>query len=481
MLRGMLTLVVLLSASVVSSPGTATGPTSAGAARARSPETSCTVVPARDTEPPLGRFRGAFVRDGAVQEVTLDLALDGERLGGTYTIAALGLFGEPLRDVTWTAPTLTFHLVYGTFECVHHPALAELVGQNPRWGPPVRLHLAACDLTDPWHREEVAFAREGLTFRGTLVTPTTPGPHAAAVVIAGSRPRGRHDGDSGWTYRGWGEALASRGLAALVYDRRGVGASEGDPDDCDLATVASDALAAAHFLRTRPEIDPKRVGLVGISQGGWTAPMAAVVDPSVAFLVLVVPPAVDVAAQQLDTIRALLTDEEAREAGITEAHITAAQDLERLMFEVAYGTRPWATFEPALGAARAEPWARFLDLPASEADLAWWRRNRYDPADTLRRVRAPVLALFAEHDALVPPATNAALFERYLREGGHAAYELVTLPGVGHGLERPRGLTGEEWRWPTSFWIWGRRAPGLYPAIHAWLAARGLVPGPRNS
>ena len=68
---------------------------------------------------------------------------------------------------------------------------------------------------------------------------------------------------------------------------------------------------------------------------------------------------------------------------------------------------------------------------------------------------------------------------QYLREGGNRDHELVTLEGVGHGLERPRGLVGDAWRWPESFWIWGRKAPGLYPRIGAWLGARGLAASSR--
>ncbi len=162
------------------------------------------------------------------------------------------------------------------------------------------------------------------------------------------------------------------------------------------------------------------------------------------------------------------------QAGVTEADIAEAEAeaLERDMFEVVAGRKPWSAFAPLAIEAASKPWAKFLDVPAKEGDLDWWRRNQYDPAATLRRLRCPVLALFGENDGLVPPATNVPLMRQYLEEAGNDDVSILVFPGVGHGCELPRRLVGDDWKWPSSFWVWARRAPGFYDAIDHWLRER---------
>lgn len=423
----------------------------------------------------LGLWEGAVVREGSVQIMQIEFIKAASSLAGTFSIPELGLFREPLTDVSFQPPKLEFRMLYGTFAAELHDDLEEIVGSNDRWGPPVRLHLKKTSMQQPWRYKEVQFKNGSVVLAGTLVLPASAGPHPAAVVVHGSHPQGRHDGKDAWVYRGWGEALASRGVAALVYDKRGIGESTGDYLRASLDDLADDALAGVEMLRAHTLIDPQRVGVIGTSQGGWIAPIAAVKDRAVAFLILQVPPAVSVAEQEMDTVAASLSTEEAREAGISVQHIAEAQAFQRAMFEVAYGRRSWAGFEPEARKASETPWAKFIEIPKSEADLDWWRRNEFDPAPTLRQVRCPVLALFGKEDPLVPPARNVPLLERCLREGGNTDYVIRVFPGVGHNCEMPRRLTGDDWGWPASFWVWARKAPGFYQQISDWLRAEAIV------
>ncbi len=450
----------LCALAVASCPGP--GP----AAHASAPDDLATLA---------GRWEGAVVREGAVQRLEVEFATRDGSLTGTFSIPELGLYGEPLREIAVTPAAMTFRFLYGTFSTELHPDIGEIVSVNDKWGPPVRLHLKKIDLPRRLRREDVRFFSGGVQLAGTVVLPAARGPHPAAVVICGSYPQGRHDGKDGWVYRGWGEVLAERGVAALVYDKRGIGESGGDWKTCSLEDLADDALAGAALLRSHEEIDPARVGLVGLSQGGWIAPIAAVKDSAIAFAILQVPPSVSVAAQEIDAVAATLRSEEAMEAGVTEADIAEAQALEREMFEVVAGRRPWSAFAPLVVEAASKPWAKFLDVPAKEGDLDWWRRNQYDPAAALRRLRCPVLALFGENDGLVPPATNVPLMRQYLEDAGNDDVTILVFSGVGHGCELPRRLVGDDWKWPSSFWVWARRAPGFYDAIDHWLRERKIA------
>jgi len=131
-------------------------------------------------------------------------------------------------------------------------------------GQPTRLHRA-----DLWTEQDVVFPGPAGQLAGTLMTPPGDGPHAAIALVHGAGG-GRRD-----FYRIFGEQFARAGLAALIYDKRGHGASAGDTADSTMAGRSQDAEAALDFLRGRPGIAAGRVGLYGFSNGAWSVPMVA--------------------------------------------------------------------------------------------------------------------------------------------------------------------------------------------------------------
>ena len=151
--------------------------------------------------------------------------------------------------------------------------------------------VAACGGHSPSRPSEPA----GRTFRSgdiqigyTLDLPSGTGPFPAIVFGHGSGRSTREEA------RGLTGRLVSAGFAVLRYDKRGVGESGGVYEGVGpingervLALLADDMAAGVSFLGTRPEIDPRRIGLMGVSQAGWIIPLAARRAPSAAFMVLV--------------------------------------------------------------------------------------------------------------------------------------------------------------------------------------------------
>lgn len=137
-------------------------------------------------------------------------------------------------------------------------------------------------VTSPYHLVEARFQNGEADLRGTLVLPIEPGPHPAIVFMHGSGPEKR----GLWFH--FADQFAREGVAALIYDKRGSGNSEGGNPRDPYAALAADAVAGVDWLTTLPEIDPHRIGLWGISEGGWTAPLAASMSlGDVNFLVVV--------------------------------------------------------------------------------------------------------------------------------------------------------------------------------------------------
>lgn len=129
-----------------------------------------------------------------------------------------------------------------------------------------------------YSEEEVQFANSagGVVLAGTLTLPHSPGPFPVVILLHGSAPLDRDSSLFGHKpFLVWADYLVKRGIAVLRFDKRSAGKSTGDYSVATLEDFASDALAGVAYLKTRKEIDSKQIGLIGHSEGGMTATLAA--------------------------------------------------------------------------------------------------------------------------------------------------------------------------------------------------------------
>src|SRR5229473_8212050 len=145
----------------------------------------------------------------------------------------------------------------------------------------------------PYDEVEVTYQnkQDKITLAATLTVPRGAGPFPAVVLITGSGFEDRNEAIFGHQpFLVLADYLTRRGIAVLRADDRGIGGSEkGSPNDTS-ENYAGDALAGIEFLKTRKEINPKQIGLIGHSEGGMIAPMAATNSSDVAFIVLMAGP-----------------------------------------------------------------------------------------------------------------------------------------------------------------------------------------------
>ena len=223
--------------------------------------------------------------------------------------------------------------------------------------------------------------------------------------------------------------LTRQGIAVLRDDKRGIGESGGDYETATSADFASDVDAAVAWLKTRPEVNPQKIGLVGHSEGGLIAPMVAARNPDVAFIVMMAGPGVAgdrILPEQTRLIaetsglshpQAVRQAEE--EAGVI-ALIEHEKDADALRKQVTekFGAEwPKDTLENQIEQLTT-PWMRYF--------------LTYDPAAALRKVKCPVLALNGSKDRQVPPDLNLPLIRKALDEGGNRHFEVVEIPGLNH-------------------------------------------------
>src|SRR5215470_4862410 len=173
----------------------------------------------------------------------------------------------------------------GPAAAVQSPAESRIVFQRDSSGKVVSLTWQresapprAARRADTEKREDVHFSNGQIRLGGTLIRPNTPGKHPALILVHASGAEDRE------YLLPLAHFLVRRGVAVLGYDKRGVGESTGDWKTASFEDLAGDVVAAFEFLKTRRDIDPKQIGLLGISQAGWIMPRAAVRAKGLAFL-----------------------------------------------------------------------------------------------------------------------------------------------------------------------------------------------------
>ncbi|HEX4711791.1 alpha/beta hydrolase family protein [Phenylobacterium sp.] len=397
---------------------------------------------------PGGGYRGRLISPDQssdwlpLDSVTLEnghLVLSGARLNGRYEgwwdDVQSAFVGE------WThGETLSLVLTRGKVEPRARP-------QTPK--PPF-----------PYRAEEVGFnSAPGVRLAGTLTLPKGRGPFPAAVLITGSGAQDRDESIMGHKpFAVLADALTRRGIAVLRTDDRGFAKSTGDFARATSEDFAADTEAAVAYLRGRPEIDDKRIGLIGHSEGGMIAPMVAVADPQVAFVVMLAGPGVPsrelMTAQRGAVAKSLGAPPEtvARNEAImgrVEAALAQAKDWDQAQADAAKVLTDAGV--PAAGAATT----------VKQLGSAWYKWFiAYDPRPTLRKVRAPVLAIAGDKDVQVVSAQNLPAIREALKDNPDA--EVVELPGLNHLFQT--AATG---------------APSEYPRIEETMspAALDLVTG----
>lgn len=288
------------------------------------------------------------------------------------------------------------------------------------------------------HEEAVKFASGKITLAGTLVLPEGVPRYPAVVLFHGSGPQKRDLSTAHW--------FAAQGFAALAYDKRGVGESDGDFRAVPFMELCDDGLAGIGYLKSRSEIDAKRIGVWGLSQGAWLGPLAASRSTEVAFVIAVSGPGVSPGDQMIVYYANELRDRGMSESDVREAsavrrdiwnYMSTGRDYEKVRGELQKAqTKPW--FDQA----RAQQDDSFGVLPTPDQlgkpvgrSLIWFKHEAiYDPVPALRALRVPALFLFGDKDRLIPVEESVAVIKRVQAEDRYHDFTIRELPNDDHGM-----------------------------------------------
>ena len=284
----------------------------------------------------------------------------------------------------------------------------------------------------PYRDEDVSYDNklQNVTLAATLTIPTGKGPFPAVVLITGSGPQDRDESLLGHKpFLVLSDYLTRHGIAVLRADDRGTAKSTGDFSTGTTADFATDTEAGIIYLKTRPEIDPHKIGLIGHSEGGVIAPMIAARNKDVAFIVMMAGTGVPgdqvlVAQGEAIQIAGGMSPDEAAKKAATQKEMLALVEtekdeavLEKKIKEKLAGDVPEAQ----------------IGLEIKQVTSPWFRYFlTYDPAIALRKVACPVLAINGSLDKQVLPSQNLPPIRKALAESGNPHVEVDELPGLNH-------------------------------------------------
>jgi uncharacterized protein len=308
----------------------------------------------------------------------------------------------------------------------------------------------------PYISEDIAFKNDkaNISLAGTLTIPEGNGPFPAVVLITGSGSQNRNEELFGHEpFLVIADYLSRNGIAVLRCDDRGVGQSQGSPLDATSADFATDVEAAFNYLRSRKEINPKRVGLAGHSEGGLIAPVVASNNPDVAFVISLAGTGVpgDMVLHRQNKDISLASGIEAKD--VKEA-ISVNKKLFTVLKKEPDNTKAEARIEQVYKKALArdkkspeeiDQALKQLNASLSPVSYNWFRYFiSTDPAVYWKKVKCPVLALNGEKDMQVAADANLPAIEKAVKSGGNNAVKTIKLPELNHLFQHCKtGLPSE--------------------------------------
>jgi pimeloyl-ACP methyl ester carboxylesterase len=266
--------------------------------------------------------------------------------------------------------------------------------------------------------ESVRVPANGFVLVGTLSKPSQPSATGlpAVVLIGGSGPIDRDSLVFGIPILGEiANALADAGFIVLRYDKRGIGQSGGRAESAGLADYAEDARAAVKFLSDRKDVDPKRIAVIGHSEGGAVGLIAGAKDKRIAAIGLVAAPGTPGAELILAQQRHLLD-----RSKLSEEEKQAKIELQKRIHEAVLTGKGWDAISADV--------RRTVDNPEFQSILA------HDPSKIMPDVKQPILIVQGELDTQVEPANADRLAALAQQRKNSRPVEVVKVPGVNHLL-----------------------------------------------
>jgi fermentation-respiration switch protein FrsA (DUF1100 family) len=395
-----------------------------------------------------GTWLGTLDAGGVKLRVVFHITNTEDGLQATMDSPDQDMKGMPTTSVTHTGPSLKIDAknINGTYEGKISADLSSIEGSWSQNGASLPLVLKRTKdeailepkrpqvpvKPYPYREEEVSYDNkvQSITLAATFTIPQGTGPFPAVLLITGSGPQDRDETLLGHQpFLILSDYLTRHGVAVLRADDRGTAKSTGVFSTATSADFATDVEAGVAYLKTRSEVNRQKIGLIGHSEGAIIAPMVAVRNKDVAYLVMMAGtgvPGDQVLVAQGEAIQiagGTKPEAAAKDAAKRQQMIKLIETendqtvLEKELTEKMKGDVPEAQIGMEI-TQMTSPWMRYF--------------LTYDPSATLRKLTCPVLVLNGSLDKQVLPDQNLPVIRKALEEAGNKHFEIDELSGLNH-------------------------------------------------
>lgn len=407
---------------------------------------SCSIMNAQKEV--LGYWKGKLELSGISLRLAFTVTAEDGKLSATMDSPDQGAYGIPCSSAEFKEGLLTLKAASAGLTYTGKPEGDKMIGNFKQATLDIALDLVRSeekegrnarpqDPKEPFDYavEEVVFENTAanLKLAGTLTLPKNKKMAAVAIMITGSGPQDRDESLLGhkpfWVIA---DHLTSQGIAVLRFDDRGVGASTGDFSKATSADFATDVEAAIAYLKTRKEIDPKKIGLIGHSEGGLIAPMVAANNKEVAFIVSMAGTGMagkDLLPEQVRLISAA--------AGETKEKVKKAYELTKKACKLVAKEKDLEELKGKLRKvyeeSDEEQSTEEIEAAVKQYTSVWFRFfMKYNPQDDYKKVKCPVLAINGSLDLQVPADANLAGIQKALKKAKNKDVTTTKLDKLNH-------------------------------------------------
>ncbi|SMG12034.1 hypothetical protein SAMN05661096_00462 [Marivirga sericea] len=406
-----------------------------------------------------GKWQGLLKVQGIELTIVFNISEQGDTLVATMDSPDQGAFGLAVQEVSFENNQLGLGMNMPAIQ--YDGSLnedGEIQGTFKQGGGEIPLVLVKNEIQksklnrpqnpeEPFYylSKEITFENEaaGIKLAGTLTMPAEGNRFPAVVLISGSGPQDRNEALLGHKpFLVLSDYLTRQGIAVLRFDDRGTAESGGDFNKATSADFKTDVAAAVEYLKNRDEIDLDHIGLIGHSEGGLIASMLAAESKDVAFVILMAGPGI-----RGDKLLLKQAELIGKAAGMSDADLRKAREFNQGAYDIVVNTINEKTVKedlkkyleesvaknPELASANGLKEQVFVDQILSQLTSPWMIFfMNYDPAEALRKVNVPLLAIIGEKDLQVPADLNLKAIEKALEAGGNEHYTVKKMPDLNH-------------------------------------------------
>ena len=300
---------------------------------------------------------------------------------------------------------------------------------------------------------EISFRNGEVVLAGSLYLPMGSGKFPALVCNHSSGDKPRYDGAFMADY------LARKGIAVLIYDKRGNGQSTGNWKTSSFEDLADDCIAGINFIKSIPQINDKEIGIFGHSQGATISPIIVDRCPDIAFNVAAAGFAVTPPEQDIFRVTNILR----HQGHFSEKQTDSAIHFYKIWLDVARTGHGWDEMEKADYEVKNASWYAWVEPPPKNNWIWNWYliAGNYDFIPYWEKVKIPTLLIYGNKDEVTPVKPSVDRIESALKKAGNKQFTVIIMPDAIHYFVQIK-KEGD---------LWTQNTPGYLENIYRWIHA----------